>query len=127
MFIEVLYSNLKRKKVSLDAIDSLPKDNVLFIAVTNSLESGKKANITTCFGFDHYAFCQKTHMGSTWVLLFGWDDGDYKWRRLLNPHESGSIEQVNPPLGCMHVVFDGVHVDDSRWKSALDDFHKEMT
>jgi len=126
MFIEVLYADLTRQKVALEEIELLPKSNVLFILITNPDEIGKTANVESCSGFDHYAFCKKRTMGTEWIMLFGWDDGEFVWRRLIKPHERGADEQVNPPLGYMHVVFDGVHVDNEKWKQAIKIFDKEI-
>jgi hypothetical protein len=122
MFIEVLYSDLKREKVSFEDIESLPKNNVLFMLVTNT----DGINITSGFGFDHYAFCHKKNNGGDWVCINGWDYGEFVWRRLLNANEHGSTEEVAPPLGCMNVVFEGVQVDDETWEAATIIFNEEM-
>ena len=106
MFIEVLYADLSRQKVALDDIDQLPKSNVLFILVTCDKEEGKLANIAFKSGFDFYALGRKRSAGHDWIMLFGWDDDDFVWRKTLHPHDPGGRVPVIAPLGCMHVVFE---------------------
>lgn len=124
--VEVLYSDLKSLKASLDNLDALPKDGVLAIVVRTDEEEGKLRNITFSQGFDKYALCQKQDGGQTWIMLFGWDDGDFKWRRLSNVHDIDAIREVDMPLGCLHAVFQGQQVTDAKWKTALTTLNAEM-
>lgn len=118
--VELLYSDLTRRKTGLDRIGQLPKDKVLFILIEDDEKEGKRKNITSCFGFDHYALCQKRDKSQDWVMLFGWDEGDFVWR------STTSREVVSAPIGVMHVVFHGVNVPQDVWKAAEKIFNEEM-
>lgn len=124
--VEVLYVDLSRQRVPLDQVDTLPKDKVLAIIVQTDEEEGKKRNIVWKFGFDHYALCQRETEGQPWVMLHGWDDGDYIWRRLSNTQDADGRREVDAPLGCMNVIFRGQSVTDAEWKVAEKLLYKEI-
>jgi hypothetical protein len=126
MFIEILYADLSRQKVALEDIDQLKKDEVLCILVSNDTGEGKRKNIASGFGKDFYALCTQRSGNQDWVMLCGWDDDDFVWRRIDRPHGPGGRRRVVAPLGCMHVVFRGQHVEDDVWKEAKRIFSKEM-
>lgn len=125
--VEVMYSDLSIQKESLDDIDKLPKDNVLFILITTTEEVGKLKNIDACFGQDNYVFCQKRNLGSDWIMLFGWDDGDFVWRKTTDPHVGCNYKDVvDVPFGFMHVIFRGVQVTSAVWEEAKEIFNRDM-
>ncbi|MBU1173011.1 MAG: hypothetical protein KKD44_25905 [Proteobacteria bacterium] len=117
VYVEVLYSDLSRQRVPIDEIDTLPKDSVLFISVLAS-DGEKFRRLTASFSFDHYALCRRKSGGVDWIMLSGWDDGDFIWRKAANPWNPAGRLDEGPPLGCMHVVFNGVHVAPEVWKEA---------
>lgn len=127
--VEVIYSDLSKKKVLLDKIDELQKDNVLFIAVLSPdpKREGKVKRITAKNSFDHYALCLRTWDAAEWVLLHGWNDDDFVWRNTTKPYEvSGSIKEGVPPFGCFHVVFNGILVSPEKWKEAENIFNQQI-
>lgn len=124
--IEVLYSDLHRKKVSLDQIAELPKDQVLFVQVLRETDNPQHRRVTACWGRDNYAFCHKTDSGHGWVMLFGWDEDDYAWRKLADCEGCPDKEVVDAPLGVMHVIFRGESVSEEVWAEAELIFDEEM-
>lgn len=126
IYVEVLYSDLARKRVPIKDIGRLPKDNVLFIAVSAPNPEGELKRITASFSKDHYALCIRKWNSVSWVLLFGWDDDDFVWRRTINPWEPQGRLQSEPPLGCMHTIFNGLAVSPEVWKKAQELIAKEV-
>lgn len=125
--VEVMYSDLSIQRESLDDIDKLPKDNVLFILITTTEEVGKLRNIVMCSEKDNYALCQKRNLGSDWIMLFGWDDDDFLWRKTTDPHTGCNYRDVvDAPFGFMHVIFRGVQVKARVWEEAKELFNQEM-
>jgi hypothetical protein len=124
--VEVLYADLSRKTVPLDQLDILLKSEVLAIVVRTDEETGKLRNIAFSHGFAKYALCQKQDGGQPWIMLFGWDDGDFKWRRLSNSHDIDALREVPMPIGCLHVIFEGQSVPRSKWTTALQVLNDEM-
>lgn len=122
--IEVLYEDLKRQKETLENINNLPKDNVLFIIATTTEREGKLGNLSSISGYDNYGLCQKNESGHEWIMLFGWDDGDYVWKRECETCENR--QEVDIPLGCWSVIFRGRQVSEGAWQSAKDVFNNEM-
>ncbi len=120
IYVEVMYSDLTRKRMPIKDIGQLPKDNVLFIAVLapDPEKEGKLRRIVVSFSKDHYALCVRKWNNVAWVLLFGWDDHDFVWRRTVNPWEPQSRLQSEPPLGCMHTIFNGLAVSPEVWQEA---------
>lgn len=125
VYVEVMYKNLSRQVESLEEINKLPKDNVLFILVSTDEIEGKLKNVVSCFGFDHYALCQKRDNNQDWIMLFGWDDDDFAWRQ-VNCGGCINREVMDVPIGVMHVVFRGGHVEEETWKEAQRIFNEEM-
>lgn len=129
VYVEVMYADLSRKRVTINEIDTLPKDNVLFITVlAPDLEKGGKLRrITAKFSKDHYALCIRKWNAVEWVLLFGWDDDDFIWRNMVSPYMvCGSRQEAVPPFGCFHVIFNGLAVSPQVWKEAQRLFSKEV-
>ena len=124
--VEVLYADLSRSRVVLSDIESLPKSRVLAIAVQTDQETDKLKNIVTTHGFDHYALCQKKDHGQIHIMLFGWDDDNFVWRRVTNVHDIDARKEVDIPLGCLNVIFHGEDVPIATWKKALRIFNKEI-
>lgn len=125
-YIEVMYSDLRSQRVPIEEIDELPKDNVLFITVLAPDQEGKLKRLVARFEFDHYSFGVRKRGGVDWVMLFGWDDDDFVWRKTANPWNPVGRLDEGPPLGCLHVVFNGVHVSSEVWGSARALFAKEV-
>jgi len=125
--VEVLYADLTRQRKPLDEIDQLSTDGVLFIVVQTDEEEGKLRNIVACFGKDFYALCRQRIGGEDHIMLFGWDEDDFVFRRLTKIHEDSARRQVDAPLGVMHMIFSGRGVGEDVWKQAQDIFSKEMT
>lgn len=125
VYVEVMYADLSRKRVTINEIDTLPKDNVLFIAVlAPDPERGREfGRITAKFSKDHYAVCIRKWNNVDWVLLCGWDDDDYVWRRTISPW---TRQETSPPFGCFNVIFNGLAVPQEVWKEAQRIFTKEM-
>ncbi len=126
VFIDVLYADLSRQRVPFDQGDTLSKSDVQAIVVQTDEDNGKLRNIASCMGFDHYALCQKIDNGQQHVMLFGWDDGDYVWRRLTNHRDIDARVSVDAPIGCLHLIFRGLSVDQEKWKEVVRVIDKEM-
>ena len=126
IYVEVLYADLTRQRKPIGEIDQLPTDGVLCIAVQTDAEQGKRKNIAVASGKDTYAFCQRRAEGQDWIMLCGWDDGDFAWRRLENVHELTARREVNAPLGCMRMIFNGQHVEADVWARAQEIFDGEI-
>lgn len=124
--VEVLYADLSRKRVQLDQIASVSKAGILAIVIQTDEEIGKKRNIVWSSGFDHYALCQKKDNGQEHIMLFGWDDGDFTWRRVTNPHDNDAKEKVDMPIGCFNVIFHGENIPVKKWETALEILNKEI-
>lgn len=116
VYVEILYKDLTRKRVPISDIDQLPKDNVLFISIQTDLREGKEKNISSCFGFDNYAIAQKRDNSDDWFMLFGWDEGDFVWRREREDCVNRVV--VDALIGTMHVIFRGVQVPSEVWGKA---------
>lgn len=123
--VEILYGDLSIKKAALPSVGSLPLEGVLFILVKDDDEEGKRANVEMIHGFDHYAVGWRINRGQEWVMLNGWDDDDYVWRR-IGCGGCNTKEQTDAPLGHMHVMFRGLQVDEKTWVKANRIFNKEM-
>jgi len=115
--ITVLYKDLTSKKVPIDNIDQLPKDDVLFIKLSTDTRQGKLANISQIQGFDNFALLSKIDNGDNWYMLTGWDEDDFIWRRECST--CNNREKVDAPIGSMHVIFRGIAVSDEIWAKAL--------
>jgi len=115
--ITVLYSDLTSKKVPIDQIDTLPKDNVLFIKLSTDTREGKLANISQVYGFDNYALLQKRDVSDDWYMLYGWNEDDFIWRRECDTCTNRVI--VDAPIGSMHVIFRGGAVSQELWERAI--------
>lgn len=126
LYVVVLYSDLTIKKELLSEIEKLSKDNVLFILVEDAEREGKLKNVTSCFNFDHYALCQKRDLSQDWIMLFGWWKNDFVWRRITECDSCNTSQVVNAPVGCMHVIFHGVDVEQDVWNEAQRIFNEEM-
>ncbi|GAG86801.1 unnamed protein product, partial [marine sediment metagenome] len=62
-----------------------------------------------------------------WILLCGWDNSDWQWRRLENPWEDTAFYTADYlPLGCLNIVFHGVDVSPDKWNEAVQLFDAEM-
>jgi len=122
--ITVLYKDLTSKKVPVEEIDTLPKDDVLFIKLSTDLREGKLANISQKSEFDNYAYLSKHNGGVDWHMLYGWDEDDYIWRRECTDCENRVV--VDAPIGTMHVVFRGAAVSQEDWVKAKTIIDKEL-
>lgn len=118
VYVEILYMNLTIKKRTIGQIGKLPKDNVLFILVKDTEREGKMQNIASCHGFDYYALCRKRNNSQDWLMLFGWDEDDFIWKRYSKCDGCKPREVVAPPLGVMHVIFQGGSASQEDWEKA---------
>lgn len=124
--VEVLYADLTRQRVSLEEIDHLSTGGVLAIVVQTDEETGKRRNVAVASGKDTYALCQRRSEGHDWIMLCGWDSGDFVWRRSQNVHEDTARRRVVAPLGCLHIIFNGQQVSASVWNKAQAILDKEI-
>lgn len=124
--VKVMYSDLTIRSEFLEDIEKLPKDNVLFILVEDNTREGKLKNITSCHGFDNYALCQRRDNSQDWVMLFGWDEDDYIWRRTSECEDCKDRVLVDAPIGINHVLFRGGSVSQQIWPDACAKFDVEM-
>ena len=122
--VTVLYADLTHKKVPVEEIDTLPKDEVLFIKLSTDLRGGKAANIAQKSEFDNYAYLSKHNGGVDWHMLYGWDNKEYVWRRECT--DCVNREVVDAPIGTMHVVFRGAAVSAEVWAEAKIIIDKEL-
>ncbi len=123
--IEILYNDFSIKKAALEECGTLPLMGVLFMIVKDDDEEGKRANVEVIHGFDHYAVGYQIKGGQEWVMLNGWDDDDYVWRR-IGCGGCNTKEQVDAPLGHFHVMFRGGDVSAEAWVEANRIFNEEM-
>lgn len=126
IYVCVMYSDLTVKRELLGEIEKLPKDNVLFILVKTDQREGKLRNIASCQGFDNYMLCQRRDNSQDWVLLFGWDEDDFVWRRTSECVGCKDRIQVDAPIGINHVTFRGGSVSQEVWDTACAKFSSEM-
>jgi len=124
--VEVLYADLSRVSVPIDEADTLSTAAVLAIVVRDTTIEGKKQNIVIAQGSDNYALCQRKMNGGPWVEIYKWDDDDFIWHRLNNHLSVEARYPVDPPLGCMHIVFRGEYVDADVWEEAVRILDKEI-
>jgi hypothetical protein len=124
--VEVLYAGLSKSSTPLEEADRISTSEVLGIVVKDDTQVGKLQNIAMCSGFDKYALCQRVNAGQPQIMLIGWDDGDFVWRRLSNPHDIDARQEVNMPIGCLHIVFEGQQVDADVWAEAEKILYEEM-
>jgi len=124
--VEVLYADLSKQRVEIEQADTILKSGVLSIVVQTDEEEGKKQNIAWSVGFDNYALCRRETEGRLWIMLHGWDDGDYVWRRLSNVHDNDARREVDAPLGCMNIIFRGQTIPDAKWAKAAKIIEKDM-
>lgn len=124
--VKVMYTDLTIQKELLEDIDRLPKDKVLFLLVEDDEREGKLKNIAACDGFDSYALCRRRDNAHDWVMLFGWDEDDYIWRRTDACVACEDRLVVDAPIGVMHTVFRGGSVSQEKWAEAKVKFDKEM-
>ena len=122
----VMYADLTIQKELLEDIGKLPKDKVLFLLVEDDERKGKLKNIAACHGFDNYALCRRRDNSYDWVMLFGWDEDDFVWRRISKCKECPNREVVDMPVGIMHVIFRGGNVSTEKWTEAKAKFNSEM-
>jgi len=119
--ITVLYKDLTHQKVAIEEIDTLAKDEVLFIKLSTDTRQGKVGiiegyNLSQISGHDNYAYLTKRTGGVDWHMLYGWDDKEYIWRR--DCKDCPDREVVDAPIGTMHVIFRGSAVSDGVWTKA---------
>lgn len=126
VYVQAMYSDLAIEKELLEDVDKLPKDNVLFILIKDTEREGKLKNITSCHSFDHYALCRKRDNSQDWVMLFGWDEDDFVWKRTSECAGCPDREVVDAPIGIMHVIFRGCSVSAEKWLEAQKKFNSEM-
>ena len=116
----ILYSGDRDWVGPVTEIQAAPKREVLIISVR---DYATKTLVAQCSGFDHYCLAYRegiTVEGGEQVMLFGYDDGDYTWRSYGQPPRD-----VPPPLGTLHVTFQGVRVGDAEWQATQDKFTRE--
>lgn len=126
VYVKVMYSDLTIQSELLEDIGKLSKDQVLFILIEDSKREGKLKNISACHGFDHYALCTKRDNSQDWIMLFGWNEDDFIWRRVSECDGCPDRIEVDMPIGIMHTIFRGSAVSTEVWKEALMKFNSEM-
>jgi len=119
-------------RVPIEDVDQLPKTRVLFIIVSQKDPQNPRLNgnrrMAEAHGKDRYCFVFRKE----WFLLYGWDDGDFKWRRhLIKPWaEASTVKPDHLPLSPASVVFEGEQLgegdQDPLWIAAYDQFMEEM-
>lgn len=124
--VEVLYVGNARVCVPYEEKETLSLAAVLALVVRDTEIDGKKQNIAEIHGFDNYALCERRLNGGLWIALYGWDDDDFIWRRAVKHLDPQARFQVDPPLGCMHMVFRGQSIPADDWQEALRILDKEM-
>ncbi len=117
--VEVLYADLTRQRKRMSELDQLSTASVLFIVVQTDQEVGNLKNIDFKQGRDHYALAMREAQGQRWLMLSGWDDGDFVWRRVTNVHDPDARHEVDAPFGGMRIVFRGQAVSAAVWEQAL--------
>ena len=122
--ITILYEDLTSLTVPVGQINDLPKDNVLFIKLRTDTREGKLGNISQIKGFDNYAVLTKRDGGSSWYMLYGWDEDDYIWRRECS--DCVNRVPVDAPIGTMHVMFRGIAVSNAVWQQAVTKIDNEL-
>lgn len=122
VYVEVLYKDLSRQRVPIEDIDQLPNDGVLIIVVTAPKDERYEV-VAYSHSKDHYSLLSR----GDWVLLCGWDDSEWQWRRIRNPWESTAFQTASYlPFGCLSVTFHGVSVHPDVWKEAVGIFDEDM-
>ncbi len=124
--VEVLYADLSRDSVPISQVGSLAKTEVLAIVVKTDDEVGPLQNIAMTMGHDKYALFLRRDGGQDRIMLTGWDDDAFVWRRLTNVHDVDARQEVSIPSGHMHMVFEGQSVTPEVWDQAMIIFNDEM-
>ena len=124
--VDVLYADLHRETVALGQVGTVTKGGVLGIVVSTDQETGVLRNIMDVHGFDHYCLGYRVVSGPTEIMLFGWDDEQFVWRRTTNPHDVDARTTVNVPFSHLHVTFDGQLVDQATWAQAIAIYQNDM-
>ncbi len=124
--VDVLYADLTRQTVTLGNVANLLKAGVLGIVVSTNQETGALRNIMDVHGNDHYSLGYRVFNGQTNIMLFGWDDDQFVWRRTTNVHDIDARTVVNAPVGHLSVTFDGQGVDNTTWDAAILIYQNDM-
>lgn len=119
-------------RVALEDVDEIPKEGVLFIVVSQLDPDMPRLNgrrrMAESHSHDRYALIVKKE----WFLLYGWDDGDYEWKRhAVNPWaEASTTIPDHLPLSPATINFEGSQLGDNpespEWLAAVDQFNKEL-
>jgi len=120
------------RRVPIEDVDLLPKTGVLFIVVSQLDSVNPRLNgarrMSEAWGKDRYALVVRRE----WHLLYGFDDGDFQWRRhAVEPFaEASSVTPDHLPLSVPSVTFEGAQLgtgpDDPLWIAALKQFNEEL-
>ena len=126
MTSERVGDKFKIYRAPLDAIKHIPRTGILFIIV--SCEDTKKPRLN-----GRRRLCQKC--GRDWytlivrknhVMLSGWDDGDFEWKRLSDPWaEEATTKPDHLPMA-HSITFEGIFIEPDEWKKAIAQFMAEM-
>jgi hypothetical protein len=136
MFIEVLYSDLTRKRVLMEEIDKLQKVNVLAIAFSAPdperpriyIDGVGYRRIDQKWGYDFYYVLKYWDDNDWWYAIEGIDTQDFKYFHKDSecPFSNCSLRIEHPRYSYWSIVFEGVYVDDDKWEEALKIFSEEI-
>ena len=136
MFIEVLYSDLTRKRVPVREADALPKINVLAV-ILSAPDSDKPRIFIDGQGYrrldqaienDYYYLLKYWDDNSWWYTIEGINAGDFPHfhKNSKSPFSDCSLRIEHPRFNCWTLIFEGIRIEDSKWEGALEIFNKNM-
>jgi len=127
MFIEILYSDLSRKKVPISDIDELKKTGVLAIIISAPDDIRPRLNgsrrVAEATGKDFYYIVENNG-------FIGLDSRDEFERLTLFDKKKPWLEcgsfMIHPQYTGKMTIFEGKAIPDDEWKKALELFNREM-
>ena len=126
MTSEKVGDKFKVYRKPLDDIDDIPRTGILFIIISCEDKDRPRLNgrrrLCEAKCHDWYTLIIRKNN----VMLAGWDDGDFEWKRLTDPWaESATTKPNHLPLA-KAITFEGIFIQPDEWKKAVDQFMTEM-
>lgn len=124
MFIEILYSDLSKQRVSIEEADKLPKTGVLAIIFSGVEKKNPRITINN-IGYSRMG----QWLGKDYYYLLRYKDGSGYWygidardeREQVTFHKTNRISsrREHPRYNCWMLVFEGEHVTEEKWAEAM--------
>ena len=114
-------------RTPIDDVDSIPRTGVLFVIISCEDLVKPRLNgrrrLCEAHGRDWYTLVVRGEN----VMLAGWDDGDFVWKKIVDPWvEASTTRPDHLPLVHPAITFKGEFVEKGEWEKALKQFNDEM-